>query len=398
MNKIQQKSKKQKWIRPKKMVSLFAGIGGFELAFQTIDVSTSLICEIDTIAQQVLNTNFPNTKLVSDICELKKIPRGTNLLCAGFPCQDISTIGEKKGLSGTRSSLIKEVFRLLEDSKVEWVVIENVTNMLHLHKGETINTIVDGLERLGYRWAYRTINSLSFVPQHRCRVFVVASLHNNPNDVLLSTDSKKKLGEVTQKVFTEPCGFYWTEGKFAIGLYQNGIPTLKCGSTIGIPSAPAIAFPNGEVGCPDIRDAERFQGFPVDWTKPAEILAKPSSRWKLVGNAVTVDAVAWIAHKMITPEAYDCSLDKEMKKGKKWPDAAWGCNGKRYISLASQFPIEREETSLVDFLHYPCKPLSLKASLGFEHRLTIGTVRCPQFFRDTIHQYVVTKLEENGRN
>lgn len=392
-----QEIKNRRRARPKKMVSLFAGIGGFELAFQSINVSTSLMCEIDPIAQSVLKAQFPNTKLVADICNLKKLPRGTDIICSGFPCQDISTSGEKKGLSGTRSSLIKEVFRLLEDTPVEWVLIENVINMLHLHKGETIKTIVEGLERLGYHWAYRTINSLSFVPQNRRRVFVLASLTHNPNDVLLSTDCNKVLGEISQEDFIEPCGFYWTEGKYAIGLYQNGIPTLKCGSTIGIPSAPAIAFPDGEVGCPDIRDAERFQGFPEDWTKPAEEVAKTSSRWKLVGNAVTVDTVAWIAHKIVNPESYDSSKDKVIKGGK-WPDAAWGSNGKRYISLSSEFPVEREEISLREFLKHPCKPLSLKASQGFEHRLTIGTVRCPQFFRDTIHQYVASKLEENGRN
>ena len=391
--KIRGKSK----TKPKKMVSLFAGIGGFEMAFQSINVSTSLMCEIDPIAQCVLRAQFPKTKLVSDICNLKKLPRGTDIICSGFPCQDISTSGGKKGLSGTRSSLIREVFRLLEDTPVEWVLIENVANMLHLHKGETIKTIIEGLERLGYHWAYRTINSLSFVPQNRRRVFVLASLNHNPNDVLLSTDCNKVLGEINQEEFIEPCGFYWTEGKYAIGLYQNGIPTLKCGSTIGIPSAPAIAFPDGEVGCPDIRDAERFQGFPEDWTKPAEEVAKTSSRWKLVGNAVTVDTVAWIAHKIVNPEAYDSSKDKVIKGGK-WPDAAWGSNGKRYISLSSEFPIEREEITLREFLNHPCKPLSLKASQGFEHRLTIWTVRCPQFFRDTIHQYVASKLEENGRD
>ena len=95
---------------PKKMVSLFAGIGGFELAFQRIGVATSLMCEIDPIAQQILSTNIPEAKLVGDICQLKKLPRGTDILCAGFPCQDLSTIGVKSGLSGTRSSLIKEVF------------------------------------------------------------------------------------------------------------------------------------------------------------------------------------------------------------------------------------------------------------------------------------------------
>ena len=379
--------------RPKKMASLFAGIGGFELAFQSIDVETTLMCEIDNIAQHILKSNMPNVRLVDDICKLKNIPKGTDILCAGFPCQDLSTIGVKKGLAGERSSLIKEVFRLLKSSHTEWVIIENVTNMLHLKGGETIKIIVDELEALGYSWAYRTIDSLAFVPQHRCRVYVVASLHYDPRTVLLSGSSAKVQGVITSDEFIEPCGFYWTEGKYAIGLYQNGIPTLKCGSTIGIPSPPAIAFPSGEVASPDIRDAERFQGFPIDWTKPAEEIAKPSARWKLVGNAVTVDTVAWIAQKLISPEPYNCSTDKELKGGK-WPPAAWGMNGERYISNASLYPIEREEISLIKFLKYPCKPLSLKAAKGFEHRLNIGTVRCPSFFKEAIHEYVTIKEKE----
>jgi DNA (cytosine-5)-methyltransferase 1 len=381
--------------KPKKMASLFAGIGGFELAFQRVGVTTSLMCEIDPIAQHILSTNIPKAKLVGDICKLSKLPKGTDVLCAGFPCQDLSTIGAKSGLSGTRSSLISEVFRLLKESPVEWVIIENVTNMLHLRGGETINKIVNELEQLGYNWAYRTIDSMAFVPQHRRRVYIVASLHYDPRDVLLSGSYDKEQGVVTIQEFTEPLGFYWTEGKYAIGLYQNGIPTLKCGSTIGIPSSPAIAFPSGEISTPDIRDAERLQGFPADWTKPAEDIARPSSRWKLVGNAVTVDTVSWIANQVIRPEKYDWSKDKELPNGKKWPPAAWGFNGKRYISQSSMYPIERDEISLCDFLQYPCKPLSLKAAMGFEHRLQIGTVRCPIFFKEAISNYVQIKVKEN---
>ena len=381
---------------PLKMVSLFAGIGGFELGFKQAGIETIMACEIDPIAKHVLRTNFPGISLVDDICDLNALPDDTDILCAGFPCQDISTIGVKTGLSGERSSLVREVFRLLEKKKVEWVIFENVPNMLFLRKGETIRTITEDLEALGYSWAYRMIDSLAFVPQRRRRVFVVAALHNNPRDVLLSGSSLQEHGIISSTEFEEPCGFYWTEGKYAIGLYQNAIPTLKVGSTIGIPSAPAIAFPDGTVGSPDIRDTERLQGFPEDWTKSAEEIAKPSIRWKLVGNAVTVDVISWIAKKILVPEQYDFSQDKELGKDHKWPNSCWGSDGKRFASNSTLYPVERVEVSLSEYLRYPCKPLSYKAAKGFESRLVSGTVRSPQFFINAIHQYVERKGKENG--
>lgn len=380
---------------PQKMVSLFAGIGGFELGFKRVGIETVLACEIDPIAQHVLKANMPNLRIASDVCDLTKLPSDTDILCAGFPCQDISTIGVKTGLSGERSSLVREVFRLLRQHRVEWVIFENVPNMLHLRKGEAIQTIVEELESLGYRWAYRMIDSLAFLPQRRRRVYVVASLHNDPRKVLLSGSSYKEQGLITSEEFIEPCGFYWTEGKYAIGLYQNAIPTLKVGSSIGIPSPPAIAFPDGSVGSPDIRDAERLQGFPIDWTKPAEEMAKSSSRWKLVGNAVTVDVVAWIAGKILNPTDYDSESDKELMNGQKWTNSGWGGNGKRYASSATLYPVERKEISLTKFLNYPCSPLSYKAAKGFENRLEMGNVHCPQFFRNAIHEYVKEKGDEN---
>jgi DNA (cytosine-5)-methyltransferase 1 len=75
-----------------------------------------------------------------------------------------------------------------------------------------------------------------------------------------------------------------------LGWAPDAVPTLKNGSTIGIPSQPAILFPNGAIVKPDIRDGERLQGFIADWTKPAEDVAKASKRWGLVGSAVSVPA------------------------------------------------------------------------------------------------------------
>lgn len=375
------------------MVSLFAGIGGFELGFNSIGTKTILMCEIDNVAKYVLSTNLPNIPIVDDICTLKNLPPKTDLLCAGFPCQDLSSVGAKLGLEGTRSSLVNEVFRLLSKRKVEWVIFENVSFMLSLKGGEAIKCIVENLEELGYKWAYRLIDSISFIPQHRKRVYIVASLHHNPCDILLSGESSIRYGEINLDNFEKPLGFYWTEGRSALGLVSDAIPTLKAGSTIGIPSPPAIAFPSGKVAMPDIRDAERLQGFPPNWTKPAEAVAKPSTRWKLVGNAVTVNTIAWIAKKFAHPEKYDTTKDKPLD-GKKWPHAAWGMNGKRFCSNASTLPEMARDSGLEEFIEFPMKDLSLRASKGFYSRLQEGNLKSPKYFNKTLVKYIKNKENE----
>ena len=364
-----------------KMVSLFAGIGGFELAFQKVGAKTSLMCEIDPIAKHVLSNQLHGIDIVDDVRDIERVPRGTDILCAGFPCQDLSSVGAKAGLKGGRSSLVREVFRILQERRTEWVVFENVSFMLRLNAGETIRTIVTELERLGYSWAYRMIDSMAFVPQHRCRVFVVASLHHDPRNVLLSGESNCQYGNVDFHRQDMPLGFYWTEGKFALGLQGNAVPTLKAGSTIGIPSPPAILFPSGEVSVPDIRDAERLQGFPANWTRPAEDVARASIRWRLVGNAVTVNVVRWIAKKIANPV---------------WPNAAWGIDGTRSSSSASVFPASFRRSDLETFLKYPRNLLSVKATRGFLNRLQAGGLRYPGYFEDEIRNHIQAMEARNG--
>ena len=242
-----------------RFVSLFSGIGGFELGLSRYGHDLALTCEIDPAAQSVLRARWPGAKLTPDIRSVTRLPKGVDLLTAGFPCQDLSSSGQKSGITGARSGLVGEVFRLLSRSRPEWVVIENVHFMLHLAKGAGIRTIVDALEAAGYSWAYRVLDTQGFgLPQRRRRVFVVASLSGDPRDVLLSDSGPSPAAIVKSDA---PIGFYWTEGTFATGLAANAVPPLKGGSTIGIPSPPAILMPDGFVGTPSIEDAEALQGF-----------------------------------------------------------------------------------------------------------------------------------------
>jgi DNA (cytosine-5)-methyltransferase 1 len=140
-----------------------------------------------------------------------------------------------------------------------------------------MEVIIAALERLGYHWAYRVVNSQAFgVPQRRERVYLLASQTEDPRMVLFADDEgePKAIKWSPARAF----GFYWTEGTRGLGAAVEAVPTLKGGSTIGIPSPPAIVLPNGRIVTPSIRDAERMQGFPRDWTAPTANVASLEAR------------------------------------------------------------------------------------------------------------------------
>ena len=134
------------------IVGLFSGIGGFEIAFEREGYNPTLLCENNPAAAAVLRERFPSVPIVSDVRTLRALPKSTDLLCAGFPCQNLSSSGEKGGIRGDQSSLVEEVFRLLRGRKAQWVIIENVKFMLHLQGGMAMRYIIDALEELAFVW------------------------------------------------------------------------------------------------------------------------------------------------------------------------------------------------------------------------------------------------------
>lgn len=371
-----------------RVAGLFAGVGGLELGLGRAGHETMMLCEIDPPARAVLETRFPSLPLEDDVRKVEKIPSNVDLLVGGFPCQDLSQAGKTAGIEGANSGLVGEVFRLLETRPVPWVLLENVPFMLRLAKGRALDVIVSRFERLGYRWAYRVVDTRAFgLPQRRERVFILASLEGDPRGVLLADDA----GEPAPTAWnprTMALGFYWTEGIRGLGTGIDCVPTLKGGSTIGIPSAPAILLPSGRVVTPDIRDAERLQGFPADWTLPAESVARPSIRWKLVGNAVTVDVARWIGLRLASPGDYDGSWDAPLVPGAPWPAAAWNMGEGRRAASVSAFPAQVENPGLARFLRYPPKDLSAKATAGFLARTRKSSLQFPPGFLEAVAEHL----------
>lgn len=372
--------------RTLRVAGLFAGVGGLELGLSRAGHETALLCENDPSAKAVLEARFPNARLVDDVRELKMLPRGTNLLAAGFPCQDLSQAGGTRGLEGDRSGLVGEVFRLLETHDVPWVLLENVPFMLRLGRGAAMNSIVKRLEKMGYKWAYRVMDTRAFgLPQRRERVFLLASREADPAPLLMK-------GDVIPGGETEyqgrACGFYWTEGVRGLGWAIGAVPTLKGGSTVGIPSPPALWMPDGRMVTPDIRDAERLQGFRANWTKPAEKVGRASFRWKLVGNAVSVPVARWIGDRLARSKPDERWDSHDGIVSGSWPDAAFNNDGCAFRVDVSKWPVRRKQRDILEFLKYEPKELSLRATRGFEKRLSSSSLRAPQEFRDALVAHI----------
>lgn len=373
-----------------RVVGLFAGIGGLELGLSRAGHETLLMCENDPSANAVLAARFPGVERAGDICKLRSLPRETDLLVGGFPCQDLSQAGKTKGIEGARSGLVGEVFRLLRRKRVPWLVLENVPFMLQLARGEALDVIVETIENLGYRWAYRVVDSRAFgLPQRRERVFLVASLEDDPRHVLFADEA----GELTVPTRRERAafGFYWTEGVRGLGGAVDAVPTLKGGSTIGIPSPPAIWLPSGEIVKPEIRDAERMQGFRAGWTQPAASAGRESFRWKLVGNAVSVPVARWLGERLARPKAISLTDVRPLQRdGRAWPRVAWNVGDGRMTARLSPWPLRRERPPLLEFLRYPTEPLSAKATAGFLKRARKGSLRFPDGFLAAIESHLQT--------
>lgn len=365
---------------PMRVAGLFAGIGGIELGLRESGHETEMFCEIDAGAQAVLKARFKGQAPVhDDICTLQRLPRHVELVTAGFPCQDLSQAGKTVGIAGARSGLIGEVFRLLERRTVPWVLIENVPFMLQLSRGRALEVIISALEFYGYKWAYRIVDARAFgIPQRRRRVFILASLEGDPRDVLLADD----VGEAPLLSWGagRSFGFYWTEGVRGLGAAVDAVPTLKGGSAVGIPSPPAIVLPDGRVIVPDIRDAERLQGFAEEWTAPAEGVLKRGYRWKYVGNAVAVPAARWIGQRLRAPGAYWPGEDNGLQNGEPWPDAAWNIGAGRHRAFVSAWPVREPMVPIHDFLRHPGNPLSIKATAGFLRRAQVARLNFPDGF------------------
>jgi len=162
-------------------VSLFAGIGGFDIAMQRAGIKVIAAVEWDKHAQKVLAKRFPELQIYGDIKGVtgeQLINAGfdpaNGIITGGFPCQDLSVAGRRAGLIGSRSGLFWEICRLLDETKAQNFILENVPGLLTSNEGRDMGTVIRALEERGYSIAWRVLDAQHFgIPQRRRRVFIV---------------------------------------------------------------------------------------------------------------------------------------------------------------------------------------------------------------------------------
>jgi DNA (cytosine-5)-methyltransferase 1 len=185
--------------------SLFSGIGGLDEGLRRAGHRHVFFCESDPYRRDVLRARFPGVPVYEDVREvdatslgrgggavggggaradaerdgspLSVEPVDVDLLCGGFPCQDLSVAGRRAGLDGARSGLFFEFARIIDALRPGWVLVENVPGLLSSNGGRDFGVVLGTLADLGYGVAWRVLDSRFFgVPQRRRRVFIVGAV------------------------------------------------------------------------------------------------------------------------------------------------------------------------------------------------------------------------------
>jgi DNA (cytosine-5)-methyltransferase 1 len=167
--------------------SLFAGIGGFDLGFERAGIKTIWQVELDAYCRRVLAKHFPDAERFDDIRRCGRVNlKSVDVISGGFPCQDISTAGKRKGMDGERSGLWREYARIIDELRPKFAVVENVAALLE----RGIGRVLGDLSEIGYDAEWQTIPACHFgLPQLRKRIWILAY----PNCERLEADADEEI-------------------------------------------------------------------------------------------------------------------------------------------------------------------------------------------------------------
>lgn len=303
-----------------RVISLFCGVGGIDIAFENAGFKTVFANDIDIYACKTFDNNFNIKATCDDVKNLKaKDLPDFDCLIAGFPCQAFSVAGYRKGFEDTRGTLFFEIARILQEKKPQVVFLENVKNLVAHDNGKTFNVILSSLKDIGYHVRYMVLNACEYgnIPQNRERIYIVGFLNEDfanrfyfPNPIPLTTKLKDVI-DFDHKIEEK---FYYTEEKYPKivkamkefnnqdTLYQwrrqyvrqnksNLSPTLTANMGTGGHNVPLV-ITNYGIRKLTPKECFNLQGFPQDFKLPNISTAQ---LYKQAGNSVCVTVIERIA-------------------------------------------------------------------------------------------------------
>lgn len=268
-------------------IDLFSGIGGFHLGCTQSGGKCLLASDINEVAN---NTYFENYKIrpCGDICKIPSsdIPN-FDLLCAGFPCQPFSQVGQKGGLNDERGQLIFEVLRILKDKQPKAFILENVKGLQSISGGKVYQLILDELKKVGYKVQSKILEAKDYgTPQLRKRLFFVGVR----NDIKIDFDFPKPLplkytfSQIMQGVTQREYSF-----TIRIGGRRSGINNRFNWDCYMVDGEPRYITPE---------ECLMLQGF----DRTFKLCGNESQKYAQVGNSVPVTIVNAIVNELIKLE------------------------------------------------------------------------------------------------
>lgn len=308
-------------LQGKTFIDLFAGLGGFRLALESLGATCVYSNEWNKHAQDVYESNFKD-RPEGDITKISELTiPDHDILCAGFPCQAFSISGKQAGFNDSRGTLFFDVARIIKHKKPEVVFLENVKNFAQHDGGKTLEVVKATLEELGYSVFYKVLNAASFgVPQKRERIYIVCfrnnlmvnsfdfpagfELHSHVEDVLLDEN------DIPDELFVDRVDTFrnthvdsvYSDKPIRLGIVNKGgqgerIYSVKgVGITLsanggGVFSKTGGYLVNGRYRKLHPRECARLMGFPDSYK-----LAKTNNQaYTQLGNSVVVDVLQYIA-------------------------------------------------------------------------------------------------------
>lgn len=306
---------REKLLQNYRFIDLFAGIGGFRIALESLGGTCVYSSEWDKQARQTYVTNFGEMP-DGDITKIDEasIP-DHDILCAGFPCQAFSISGKQEGFNDTRGTLFFDIARIAKEKKPKVLFLENVKNFASHDKGNTLKIVYNTLVELGYDVYYKVLNARDYgIPQNRERIYIVGFRSDlkishfefpkkvNPSlvlsDLLINdyTDNlKTNRSDITFKnSFSEDrinkpnqIGYVNKGGQGERIYHPNGIAITLSAYGGGAFAKTGGYLINGKVRKLHPRECARVMGFPDDYI----ISQIPNVAYRQFGNSVVIDVI-----------------------------------------------------------------------------------------------------------